>query len=244
LVAGVMASALVANVAMCAYGAIMLPRMDRSAIWHRIDVRELPPLPPAPSGRQYLWNAHACNRLAACRVSSHCMDWDRRGFLCGTGMLRPEPVRSVAAWCDLNDLTPGVAFRMPTKERAVGLALFGIGWPAPCLTGTVETYESRSGTMRIGCVHGLTWRPGESTKWESKQFILPFRPVWSAIIGNMLTWMALIALAPLAWSTLHSVAPWLSRTKRRLARGECGRCGYQLMGLERCPECGVAPARS
>jgi hypothetical protein len=61
---------------------------------------------------------------------------------------------------------------------------------------------------------------------------LPMFPLWP---GFALDTAFYGTLAFLLWS-----APGFVRKKRRRRRGLCVGCGYELKGMEKCPECGRA----
>ncbi len=61
---------------------------------------------------------------------------------------------------------------------------------------------------------------------------VPWRPIWFGLIVNSLVYALGLCLAV----RLVKHLPRVARTRR----GLCLRCGYDLAGLERCPECGDA----
>ncbi len=65
----------------------------------------------------------------------------------------------------------------------------------------------------------------------------PMAPIWPGFVRNTLLYSA--AVGVLAAPVLL-VAP--VRRRWRARRGRCPRCGYELAGLEMCPECGSATA--
>lgn len=67
-------------------------------------------------------------------------------------------------------------------------------------------------------------------------FRFPLRPYWPGLLANTLFY-AVLAL------TLMVLLRW-RRTRRRLARGLCVACGYELgEGVAVCPECGLEARR-
>lgn len=84
---------------------------------------------------------------------------------------------------------------------------------------------------------GVMLRP-RFASWANWVPRLPLRPVLPWFLLNCLLYGALLA------------APWVVFTTRRASNrareGRCLRCGYDLDGLESCPECGSAstPRRS
>lgn len=65
-------------------------------------------------------------------------------------------------------------------------------------------------------------------------YIVPLQPQWSLLITNIIIHTA-------AWFMLLSI-PCVLRRRRRLRRGLCTSCGYELVGARgpQCPECGHA----
>jgi hypothetical protein len=59
---------------------------------------------------------------------------------------------------------------------------------------------------------------------------LPLRPLWGGFVLNALVYGCVTA-------SLHAAGVGWVRHRRRRA-GRCARCGYDVAGLERCPECG------
>lgn len=67
--------------------------------------------------------------------------------------------------------------------------------------------------------------------------VLAYWPVWPGILVNAAVYGLALAMA---WRTLRRL-----RAARRIRRGRCASCAYELAGLEVCPECGrdvAAPA--
>ena len=61
---------------------------------------------------------------------------------------------------------------------------------------------------------------------------LPVMPVWPGFVVNTLVF-AVVAVAAV-------VVPGVARASVRRRRGRCIACGYDLSGLDTCPECGTA----
>lgn len=80
----------------------------------------------------------------------------------------------------------------------------------------------------------------ESTKETG---VMPLRPLWPGVIGNLLAWIAISEGICWLWSAVTRLrAAWRQR------QGRCPRCKYELARGEsvRCPECGwshMAPYR-
>ena len=120
-------------------------------------------------------------------------------------------VRSAAA-------TPGLAFGFWNMQA--------YGWPRRCLMGGFA--KCTPGTQV-----NLGW-------WDNplglKATSLPIRPIWPGLIVNTglfgTAWFALLGLLSLAAKAL--------RHRRRIRRGHCPRCTYDLRSefSSGCPECG------
>jgi hypothetical protein len=78
------------------------------------------------------------------------------------------------------------------------------------------------------------WREGIPTvPIGALSFKLPLRPIWPGLLANTFFYAAIML------GVLVGLRAW--RTRRRLARGRCVACGYELgEGVAVCPECGLA----
>lgn len=146
-------------------------------------------------------------------------------------------------------------FRPVSRVRWVACLLLTAGTVASCFYciayGDGDYYEIRLGGGAIGVEWGelLGWPSKRSFSfgfdhWRLHGFGLLFWPV----VGNAGTehWAYLpfwpLVAAFLAWN----VIPW-QRARRRMKRGLCRRCGYDLRAdvSGRCPECGLqTPSRA
>lgn len=81
---------------------------------------------------------------------------------------------------------------------------------------------------------GVTSRP-LLPKTNAESFRLPLRPIWPGFAVNA------VFYAGVCWLLL--AAPGDIRRWRRRRRGACAACGYDLAGLEACPECGAGGSR-
>jgi len=59
---------------------------------------------------------------------------------------------------------------------------------------------------------------------------LPVRPIWEGLAISTAFYALVFAVPLIGWPVL--------RTRRRLERGQCPRCGYDLAGAADCSECG------
>ena len=118
----------------------------------------------------------------------------------------------------------------PTDRiRWIGVEMTETGWPfhgLRCDRITARPLDSQAPLVR-------TYLP---TRWRGLQIsyatALPIQPIWPGFLLNTLFYAALIAAPRPAFL-------WL-RSRRRLRRGLCPRCAYDLRGLASaaCPECG------
>ncbi|MEZ6241932.1 MAG: hypothetical protein R3B57_02715 [Phycisphaerales bacterium] len=107
------------------------------------------------------------------------------------------------------------------------------GWPVPALRR-----ESRSVTDFVSLNYTDESRPiraGLGTPWKDgwrQQVRLELVPVWPGFAIDAAFY------AGVCWVLLF--APGVAIRWRRRQRGRCPACGYDLAGLESCPECGGA----
>src|SRR5205085_1739279 len=83
----------------------------------------------------------------------------------------------------------------------------------------------------------LSWCDPSSPTAQNTAELLPFGPVWPGSAINTIFYAAV-----LVGGWLLFVAPFKLRRWRRIKRGHCVKCNYDLTGAahERCPECGAA----
>lgn len=99
----------------------------------------------------------------------------------------------------------------------------GFGLPLPALWWSVipSTPLRFVGESDVGVLAGHP--PGKR--------VLPFRPIWPGLIGNTFMFAA-VWFGVMALMNRHVA-------RRRIRRGLCARCAYELRGIEGpCPECG------
>lgn len=99
-----------------------------------------------------------------------------------------------------------------------------LGWPFEATHALSRTAPSGSGQQEVG-----VWRP----TIRGRQWSVPYLPLWPGLLANAAFYTALV-LAPLVL-----LRGW--RLRRRVKRGRCVACGYELgEGVHTCPECGLA----
>ena len=153
-----------------------------------------------------------------------------------------NPNRRLAPPGTIHALVEGTSFEAEMKEKfdnnEAPCALWRAdGWPLLALSseGRWQSYDALGMSPVIG---GIRVGPRNVVPRDGVR-ILPLQPVWSGLIINTVLYVSL-------WFTLFSLREiWdfrniRSRLRRR--RGQCVRCGYQLLPDQtRCSECGRVP---
>jgi len=135
---------------------------------------------------------------------------------------------------------PNIVDVNPTLFRLVQIR---VGWPLGCLAyertlilqdarGTIEWVMDEPESPWRGGLAVPDWTPELSAPVNEAAFIrrIPIRPIWSGLLVNSALHAGLLGAG--VWGA-GRLARW-----RRRARGLCLRCGYDVRGLGRCPECG------
>ena len=118
------------------------------------------------------------------------------------------------------------------------------GWPFRCMSGRVagpkieytETFASRYSWV-ARTPFALRQPPGVFLLFDRLRGAVPYRPMVVGLVIDTVFWA--IVLWPLSLVLRH-VLPG-TRRKRRIKRGLCPACGYDLSGCVQpgCPECGL-----
>lgn len=113
------------------------------------------------------------------------------------------------------------------------------GWPLRCAWGAewVRLNGSES-DLSVGIAR-LNIPPSVSSLTEVDRLIIPYRPLWSGLVVDLVAHTAF-------WSIPLLGVPAFRRHLRR-RRGHCPACDYDLRGSVAgtpCPECGVLPSRT
>jgi len=148
-------------------------------------------------------------------------------------VVQPWPCTVPDGWPEVSGLSVyrgiGIEFRIATGLREeqllqggapsfCGAFVYESGWPVHALGYTsLNGTGTMPGGTNIGC---LSTRAG----------MLPLVPLWPGIVINAVFYGVLLWLAGLGFASI--------RRARRRRRGRCAWCGYELAGLEQCPECG------
>lgn len=112
------------------------------------------------------------------------------------------------------------------------------GWPLKAMTfdfGEVSKINDNPVT-RIRATSGA-WTQGvhiPANKFFGltlQQHRIPLRPLWPQFLINLFFWSLV--------SGLLLFGPGALKRHIRTRRGQCPRCGYHMVGLTRCPECGA-----
>lgn len=113
---------------------------------------------------------------------------------------------------------------------ARSLWIESVGWPAfavACETWTDQDGDSHTSGIDLS-EYGIEAGAGTGS-------VLPLRPILPGFLINFTVACAMVATA---WLGAAGIEGALRRRVRR--RGRCIECGYDLAGLDTCPECGPA----
>lgn len=103
------------------------------------------------------------------------------------------------------------------------------GWPRFALW--LEGERFGPGTIRMGGIPlPARWGGPTASNYYVFAKTLPLRPLWGGLAINTALYAVLFAVPVIGWPVL--------RTRRRIKRGLCPRCGYDLAGTTGCSECG------
>ena len=167
-----------------------------------------------------------------------------------------------STWASRLNIAPGSDFHAIMMEQGHGiwplnreqrvsdvaaLRALGVAFPQAIVTHVSQSKDTLTQT-RVGipfrCFSGDLFAPlGTPTRSATHRFLvtippnnvhgwvhIPLRP----LPGLAYSWFFWAALAYLPLSGFS-----LLRIRRRLKRGWCPRCAYDLAGVPRCPECGT-----
>jgi hypothetical protein len=95
-------------------------------------------------------------------------------------------------------------------------------------------------TPRLGW--HVEWARPYGLDWRFEDWNLSTARLQARLVAIPIWWAAVLVGVPsmLAWGLPMRALPWRRRAARR-AQGLCGRCGYDMAGIEgACPECGAS----
>lgn len=130
---------------------------------------------------------------------------------------------------DVRDLLPGDPKARPTAEAALSARITGTiapaSWRPDASVGYIRFIQGQAiVTQTAANQHDLIMLL-ERMRWHRDLRRFAFRAAW--VVGGAFV----LGMVPAA----------LMRRRRRMARGLCGNCGYDLRATpDRCPECGTA----
>ncbi len=116
------------------------------------------------------------------------------------------------------------------RRQSINVAEYLYGWPFPALwlvsDATSPIYPNRVGGIPLP----KSWNPPLTRSTTARA--LPYSPVWRGLLADTGFYAAL-------WAVLLIGFPGL-RQRRRVRKGRCPACAYDLKGnlADGCPECG------
>jgi len=124
-----------------------------------------------------------------------------------------------------------------TAQGVLGLTV--AGWPQRSMEGALRFESALTHPPAVPTIihavalgNSIRRRDREFPNWP---FVLPLRPIWPGFAVNTVFYAAVL------W--LLIAAPFALRRRRRIRRGLCPKCAYDLRGSApgstACPECGA-----
>ena len=132
--------------------------------------------------------------------------------------------------------------RRPDASLPVYVKIFetACGWPVTAWKGEFRTTND----------HHIPLRTSDGTPWWSlvvaidysqlgdRVVILPLRPIFPGVIWSVLIYAGAVYFAKRLLVFVYDLVVRRPIRAFRRLDGLCERCGYELRGLPRCPECG------
>jgi hypothetical protein len=134
----------------------------------------------------------------------------------------------------------------PEHHSATGHSQYALawqyGWPMPALGGLVYCEDSFNGSVAVVYHNCFATMPDalQNQYMLDETRLIGWKPIWPGFAINTVFYAAVL------WMLF--AAPFALRKWRRIRRGLCPKCGYDLRGggtdSATCPECGAAVVRS
>ena len=168
-------------------------------------------LVPLPETDCFRYLWHSSARVSGWRLEQAVFEW-----------------RNIKGW-DCRDVVTG-----SPRGPLLAVRTFA-GWPASALSCLQHHQRGARGTMQDVSVDWHTVGAvtvGLEPAWGGRPRVLPYRPIWPGFAINT------VFYAFVLW--LLFATPFALRRRRRIKRGLCPKCAYDLRGIESqiCPECG------
>ena len=192
-----------------------------------------PLMPEALGGRRFVFKSAAMGTWEYLQANSVGASSVCLGFPIGLNYFPVFPVQGEKRMPSWVSLTPEdvVEYLEDPVPRYSGMELRAAGWPL-LATQYRFRFEVGSYRRRSNLVVDALQIPRGSRSRDS--WILPTRPIWPGLTINTLFYAAIL------WALF--AMPAALRRKRRIKRGLCVKCGYDLRGssaASACPECGT-----
>lgn len=143
---------------------------------------------------------------------------------------RPMPIGLAPSWSRTREAPA------PHDQTPFGfVADMASGWPMRCLSSSHFGTNPIDNQGRVSkTVWTTSWGIPIGRSWDPQLMpprTIPLRPLPLGLLVTTLAW------SPVGFVLIVGVRH--VRTRRRKRRGLCIICGYAIVGVTRCPECGV-----
>lgn len=144
-----------------------------------------------------------------------------------------------APWTNMDEngrikLAPGDGALWPAVASDPASVTISSGWPWAAAWGSVSlssNFISPWTVVSSDCALVLSENAHEAEVLLSLR-VIPYSPLWSGIVGNVIVWGLLAWCIRAGWGAVH--------LRSRALGGRCRNCGHQLTqgSTGQCPECG------
>lgn len=146
----------------------------------------------------------------------------------------PELSSAAYGYQDRGWWASGQAFAPdPAGGQGFRMSWFISGWPRPSMQAV---WHDRVAPGAVPTSVPPRNRPAATGLFALSGGAPPLTPRWPGFAANTLLYAAIVGVVA---GLVMLIGPL--RRRRRVRRGLCPRCGYDLAGLETCPECGAPP---